>query len=114
MGRKAVGTVRLLQGAHGKPQWHARYTLLSGDRTEWEPLDANIAPDDEAGAKMLAARMAPKVRAARANKGAGETVEAYANRWCTWREKRGLGCVGGDRTDPRPAHPPDARAPQRA
>ena len=98
MGRKATGTVRLLSDGHGGRQWHARFTRANGERSkEWEPLDPQIKPDDRAGAQALAARMALKVTRVSAGRPAGESVAEYADRWCEWREGRGLGCVRDDR-----------------
>jgi integrase len=96
MSRKSTGTVRLLQGEHG-PQWHAKWTRADGTRTEWLPLNPKVAVD-EPSARAEAARLAPKVRHASAEAGSVETFEAYAKRWCTWREGRGVGCVTEDRS----------------
>jgi len=98
MSRKSTGTVCVLKNADGEPQWHAKFTRANGTRTPWKAIDPSIHVDDVAGAKAKAASMAPKVRAASANGGAGETVEDYAKRWCTWREGRGLRCIVEDRT----------------
>ncbi len=99
MGRKSTGTVRILKNADGEPQWHAKWTRADGTRTEYLPLDPSIRLDDEAGAKAYAARLAPKARQAigPSSGAVTETVETYANRWCGWREGRGLGCVADDR-----------------
>jgi hypothetical protein len=80
MGRRSTGTVRVLQGEHGR-QWHAKWTRADGTRTEWLPLDPAIRLDDVARAKALAARLALRVRRASAVGGAGaaETVD-YAQR----------------------------------
>jgi integrase len=99
MGRRSTGTVRVLKNEQGRPQWHAKWTRADGTRTEYLPLDPSIRLDDEAGAKACAARLAPRVRQAIGSSSVAvtETVEAYANRWCEWREGRGLGCVADDR-----------------
>ncbi len=89
MGRKNEGTVRLLAGENGKKQWHARWTLADGTRNkDWRPLDPKIAPEDRAGAKAAAARMARGVWLASKTGSAVETVEAYSKRWLDDREGR--------------------------
>ncbi len=88
MGRKSTGTVRLLQGAHGTRQWHAKWTRADGTRSEWLPLDAKIAIDDELGARAEAARMAPKIRHRAVSGSAVETVEDYSKRWLDDRDGR--------------------------
>ena len=115
MGRVAKGTVRLLKAEHPKPgrekQWHGKWTLDDGTRTDWLPLDPKIGPHDRAGAEACAASMTPDVRAAGANEGKGETVEAYTKRWCEWREGRGKRCVADDRTRLAHALPTIGRLP---
>jgi integrase len=88
VGRKATGTVRILNGEDGKPAWHGRWTRADGTRSDWLPLPGVIALDDEAGAKACAARMAPRIRARSANNGQGETVEQYSKRWLDDRDGR--------------------------
>jgi len=103
MSRASTGTVRVLTNAEtGHRQWHAKFTLPGGKRGRWVPIPAKgdppLALDDEAGAKAYAASLAPQVRAASAAGSSPlETVEAYSVRWCVWRERKGLGCVDGDR-----------------
>jgi hypothetical protein len=103
MGRKSTGTVRLLKNDDDEPQWHARWTIADGTRTDWKPLDVSIEhgpccarPGWEhfVEAKALAARMAPKMRAASANGGAGETVAEWFARLHAAKEKKGLATVG--------------------
>ncbi len=90
MGRKAVGTTRVLLNEDGKPQWHGRWTRADGSRSDWLPIPGNIPLDDEAGAKACAARMAVRIRSgAQGPEGeAIETVEGYADRWLADREGR--------------------------
>jgi hypothetical protein len=89
MPRQNTGTVRILKGPNGKPQWHGKWTLAGKGpdgkplRSEWEPLDPNIALDDEAGAKAYAAKLAPSIRNRSAQlrgMAKSETVKAYAKR----------------------------------
>ncbi len=91
MPRKSTGTVRILQGEHGKPQWHAKWTRADGTRSEWEPLNPKIALDDVAGAKAEAARLAVRIKKASAGTPVSEAVETvgdYAARWLDDREGR--------------------------
>jgi integrase len=101
MSRVASGTVRILRNEAGQRQWHAKFTLANGERGRWVPIpaagDHPIALDDLEGAKRYAAGLAPQVKAAGVTGNPIETVQAYAERWCAWREGRGLGCVRDDR-----------------
>jgi integrase len=99
MGRKSTGTVRLLQGEHGKPQWHARWTQADGTRNkEWFPLDPKIAPDDRAGAEACAARMAPGIRlgsltGCSGGSSGGESVRQWFKRLHAAKEAKGFSTV---------------------
>ncbi len=94
MGRKSTGTVRLLIGESGKPQWHARWTLADGTRNKkWRPLDPKIAPDDELGARAEAARMASKIRQRSEKDGAPESVRGWFKRLHAGKEARGMSTV---------------------
>lgn len=95
MARRATGTVRVLRNDEGVLQWHAKWTRADRSRTPWMPIDPSIPLDDEPAARACAARLAPKIRAASENGGAGETVQQYAKRWLEGRSKR---CVSEDRT----------------
>jgi len=79
MARKSTGSVRLIRG-----QWHARFTLPTGQRSDYIALDPQIR--DEAGARALAARMAAKVRAAGVDGANVETV-AVGQREDFWRTR---------------------------
>lgn len=92
-GRKATGTVRVLQGDHG-PQWHAKFTRADGSRTEWKALSPAIPLDDRAAAKAEASRLAPKVLARPVvDKGKRETVRDWFGRLHKTKEERGLATV---------------------
>jgi integrase len=108
MGRKSTGTVRILRNEHGEPAWHARWTRADGTRSDWLPLPDAIpvgacchatSPECEhrRQAKATAARMAPKVRAASANEGKGETCDDYFNRLAKARAADGIRSVAKDR-----------------
>lgn len=90
MGRRSTGTVRLMPNEQGVEQWHARFTRADGTRTKWLPLDPRIAPEDEAGARACAAKLAPQVKAIDPGTGV-ETVAKYAERWLADREGRIIG-----------------------
>jgi integrase len=105
--RKATGTVRVLQGESGKPQWHGKWTRADGSRTDWDELDPRIetAPccavsnpkcEHRRQAEACAARMAPKVRAASANGGKGETCDDYFDRLQLARKAEGIKSTSKD------------------
>ncbi|MGA2451048.1 MAG: site-specific integrase [Polyangiaceae bacterium] len=95
MGRKSTGTVRLMPNAQGREQWHARFTRADGTRTAWIALDPRIPESDEPRAKACAEVEAAQFQ--HVTRGGIETVASYADRWCKWRERRGLGCIQYDR-----------------
>jgi integrase len=95
--RKATGTVRILNGEDDKPCWHGKWTRADGSRSEWLPLPGNISLDDRTAAEAQAARMAPKVKAASANDGKGETCDDYFDRLAKAREAEGIKSVAKDR-----------------
>jgi hypothetical protein len=97
MGRKSTGTVRVLTNDEGRKQWHAKWTRADGTRTPWLPIDPSIPLDDEVGAKACAARLAPKVKAASANGGKGETIDAFVSDVFDAREAEGKTSVGRER-----------------
>ena len=101
MGRKSTGTTRLLTDGDGNPLWHARWTIDAGIRTDWKPLDPDIAHgpccavrapkcEHRQQADACAARMAPGMRAGSLNSGKGETCDQWAMRHFKWREKQGI------------------------
>jgi integrase len=91
VGRKRTGTVLLIGG-----RWHGKFTSPDGTRTPWLPLARTIAPEDKAGAKADAARLAARGRHAGLKEDGGETFEKYAGRWLDDREGR-VASVGDDR-----------------
>jgi hypothetical protein len=96
-GRPSTGNIKWRKNKRtGKPQWHARFTLPNGTRTPYEPLDSRILREDVEGARAAATLVNNRVReTGLVPQSVPETVEEYADRWCKWRESRG---VAGNRT----------------
>ncbi len=110
MPRKATGTVVYVPARAGEVQGHykVRITCPNGSRP-WIPLDPGPkSPQAEARAKETAAHYSERAKIEGIVAVPGrkrvvlaprdkETVEDWADRWCTQREARGFTSVGSDR-----------------
>lgn len=91
MGRRAKGTVDLLPGEDGKLTWKAKWTRADGGRTPWTPIPGIPAVEEQRpAAEAYAARLAPKVRAASQNDGAGERCDQWFERFYAWKKSRAV------------------------
>jgi integrase len=91
-GRPATGSIVWEDPETKTKPIGVRVTKANGKRTVVR-FDPGTMADD---ARLLAPILAERARFAVAE-GAGETVAQYAERWCNWRDSRGLGCVAKDR-----------------
>jgi integrase len=96
-GRPATGSIKWRVNAKGEGRWYAQITLADGSRP-FGPLDPKIAESDVEGARACARETSTRLRAFGVKiDRSRETVAHYADRWCKWREAKGMGCADGDR-----------------
>jgi integrase len=99
VGRKATGTVRILNDEHGNAAWHGRWTRADRTRSDWlilpgaPPIEPCCYPSDpecshRRAAKAQCARMAYGVKLKGTTGNATETVADYAKRRLDEREGR--------------------------
>ena len=91
-GRPATGSIVWADPDTKTQPIGVRVTKANGKR-KLVRFDPGTTADD---AIALAPVLAERARFA-VGEHEGDSVTAYAKRWCKWRETRGLGCVGDDR-----------------
>jgi integrase len=91
-GRPATGSIVWADPETKTQPVGVRVTRANG-RRKVVRFDPGTTRDD---AFALAPVIAERARLA-VDASTGETAAEYAERWCKWRESRGLGCVRGDR-----------------
>ena len=92
-GRPVEGEVKW--GRKGTRRWWGRVTYPDGAR-RWVPLDPAIPADDETHARAMCIDAHGIARGLPSAPGRVETLATYAERWCAWREERGLASVKDD------------------